>query len=86
MLPVDLTWFRNSGIEYITELDAPLTDTGRQLSPSRLDPTNVQRVPGQHTGAYSRPGRASLHSLRVRLRPAMAHARRIQEDGRMSQR
>ena len=28
MLPVDLTWFRNAGIEYITELDEPLTETG----------------------------------------------------------
>ena len=28
MLPVDLTWFRNAGIEYITELDDPLTETG----------------------------------------------------------
>lgn len=28
MLPVDLTWFRNSEIEYITELDNPLTETG----------------------------------------------------------
>jgi hypothetical protein len=28
MLPVTLPWFRNFGIEYITELDAPLTETG----------------------------------------------------------
>jgi len=28
MLPVELPWFRNLGIEYITELDAPLTETG----------------------------------------------------------
>ncbi|MFS0699321.1 cyclophilin-like fold protein [Cellulomonas sp. 179-A 4D5 NHS] len=28
MLPVTLPWFRNSGIEYITELPAPLTETG----------------------------------------------------------
>jgi hypothetical protein len=28
MLPVTLPWFRNGGIEYITELDAPLTETG----------------------------------------------------------
>lgn len=28
MLPVDLRWFRNSEIEYITELDNPLTETG----------------------------------------------------------
>ena len=28
MLPVTLPWFRNAGIEYITELDAPLTETG----------------------------------------------------------
>jgi hypothetical protein len=28
MLPVTLPWFRNSGIEYITELDAPLTEDG----------------------------------------------------------
>ncbi|MCM6761662.1 cyclophilin-like fold protein [Rathayibacter sp. ZW T2_19] len=28
MLPAQLPWFRNLGIEYITELDAPLTETG----------------------------------------------------------
>ena len=28
MLPVTLPWFRNSGIEYITELSSPLTETG----------------------------------------------------------
>jgi hypothetical protein len=28
MLPVTLPWFRNSGIEYITELPAPLTEDG----------------------------------------------------------
>ena len=28
MLPVTLPWFRNADIEYITELDAPLTETG----------------------------------------------------------
>jgi hypothetical protein len=28
MLPVTLPWFRNSGIEYISELTAPLTETG----------------------------------------------------------
>ena len=28
MLPVDLTWFPNAEIEYITELDDPLTETG----------------------------------------------------------
>lgn len=28
MLPVTLPWFRNSGIEYISELSAPLTETG----------------------------------------------------------
>ena len=28
MLPVTLPWFRNSGIEYITELGSPLTETG----------------------------------------------------------
>ena len=28
MLPVTLPWFRNAEIEYITELDAPLTETG----------------------------------------------------------
>jgi hypothetical protein len=28
MLPVTLPWFRNYGIEYITELSAPLTETG----------------------------------------------------------
>ena len=28
MLPVTLPWFRNSGIEYITELDSPLTEDG----------------------------------------------------------
>ena len=28
MLPVTLSWFRNSGIEYITELSAPLTEDG----------------------------------------------------------
>ena len=28
MLPVTLPWFRNAGIEYITELGAPLTETG----------------------------------------------------------
>jgi hypothetical protein len=28
MLPVTLPWFRNSGIEYISELTAPLTKTG----------------------------------------------------------
>ncbi|NQX17993.1 cyclophilin-like fold protein [Rathayibacter sp. VKM Ac-2857] len=28
MLPQELSWFRNAGIEYITELDAPLTETG----------------------------------------------------------
>lgn len=28
MLPVTLPWFRNFGIEYITELSAPLTETG----------------------------------------------------------
>jgi len=27
-LPTTLPWFRNAGIEYITELDAPLTETG----------------------------------------------------------
>lgn len=27
MLPVTLPWFRNFGIEYITELDSPLTET-----------------------------------------------------------
>jgi hypothetical protein len=27
-LPVTLPWFRNSGIEYISELSAPLTETG----------------------------------------------------------
>ena len=27
-LPVTLPWFRNAGIEYITELDAPMTETG----------------------------------------------------------
>lgn len=27
-LPVTLPWFRNYGIEYITELSAPLTETG----------------------------------------------------------
>jgi hypothetical protein len=27
-LPTTLTWDRNAGIEYITELDAPLTETG----------------------------------------------------------
>ncbi|WP_422390204.1 cyclophilin-like fold protein [Arthrobacter sp. N1] len=27
-LPVTLPWFRNAGIEYITELPAPLTETG----------------------------------------------------------
>ena len=28
MLPVTLPWFRNAGIEYISELSAPLTETG----------------------------------------------------------
>lgn len=28
MLPVTLPWFRNAGIEYITELSDPLTETG----------------------------------------------------------
>lgn len=28
MLPVTLPWFRQGSIEYITELDAPLTETG----------------------------------------------------------
>ena len=28
MLPVTLPWFRNAEIEYITELDAPLTESG----------------------------------------------------------
>lgn len=28
MLPVTLPWYRNSGIEYITELPAPLTEDG----------------------------------------------------------
>jgi hypothetical protein len=28
MLPVTLPWFRNGGIEFITELDAPLTESG----------------------------------------------------------
>jgi hypothetical protein len=28
MLPVTLPWFRNADIEYITEFDAPLTETG----------------------------------------------------------
>ena len=28
MLPVTLPWFRNYGIEYISELSAPLTETG----------------------------------------------------------
>jgi hypothetical protein len=28
MLPVTLPWFRNADIEYITELTAPLTETG----------------------------------------------------------
>jgi hypothetical protein len=28
MLPVELGWYRNSGIEYITELSAPLTEDG----------------------------------------------------------
>jgi hypothetical protein len=28
MLPVTLPWFRNSGIEYISELSKPLTETG----------------------------------------------------------
>ncbi len=28
MLPVTLSWYRNFGIEYITELDAPLTEEG----------------------------------------------------------
>ena len=28
MLPVDLKWFRNAGIEYVTELDDPLTESG----------------------------------------------------------
>jgi len=28
MLPLTLPWFRNAEIEYITELDAPLTETG----------------------------------------------------------
>ena len=28
MLPITLPWFRNSGIEYITELPAPLTEDG----------------------------------------------------------
>jgi hypothetical protein len=28
MLPVTLPWFRNAGIEFITELDAPLTESG----------------------------------------------------------
>jgi hypothetical protein len=28
MLPITLPWFRNAGIEYITELSAPLTETG----------------------------------------------------------
>jgi hypothetical protein len=28
MLPVTLPWFRNYGIEYISELDAPLTEDG----------------------------------------------------------
>ena len=28
MLPVTLPWFRQGGIEYISELDAPLTETG----------------------------------------------------------
>jgi hypothetical protein len=28
MLPVNLDWYRNYDIEYITELDAPLTETG----------------------------------------------------------
>ncbi|WP_458782087.1 cyclophilin-like fold protein [Arthrobacter sp. D3-16] len=27
-LPVTLPWFRNAGIEYITELHAPMTETG----------------------------------------------------------
>ncbi|MEV8000980.1 cyclophilin-like fold protein [Pseudarthrobacter oxydans] len=27
-LPVTLPWFRNAGIEYITELPAPMTETG----------------------------------------------------------
>jgi hypothetical protein len=27
-LPVTLPWFRNAGIEYITELNAPMTETG----------------------------------------------------------
>ncbi|WP_338184412.1 cyclophilin-like fold protein [Jatrophihabitans sp.] len=27
-LPVTLPWFRNLDIEYITELDAPMTETG----------------------------------------------------------
>jgi hypothetical protein len=28
MLPITLSWFRNYGIEYITELSAPLTEDG----------------------------------------------------------
>lgn len=28
MLPIELPWFRNYGIEYITELDTALTETG----------------------------------------------------------
>ncbi|GAA1262167.1 cyclophilin-like fold protein [Arthrobacter pascens] len=28
MLPVTLPWFRNAGIEYITELNAPMTESG----------------------------------------------------------
>ena len=28
MLPVTLPWFRNGSIEYITELESPLTETG----------------------------------------------------------
>jgi hypothetical protein len=28
MLPITVPWFRNAGIEYISELSAPLTETG----------------------------------------------------------
>ncbi|WP_425552718.1 cyclophilin-like fold protein [Kribbella alba] len=53
MLPVTLPWFRNSGIEYITELDAPLTESGPFY-------TDVQ--PGDLV--YYNPARQHHHQLR----------------------
>jgi hypothetical protein len=78
MLPVDLTWFRNAGIEYITELDAPLTETGpllhrrpgglhRLLQPARQHHDHLRADP---LGSdHNEDGRGHVRPERLRRAP-----------------